>query len=430
MRKINLLVFPCGTEISLEIHRSLKDIPFITLFGASSVADHGKYVYKHYICGLPFVAEKNFLDEINKVIEENEIHYIFPAHDSAGLFLSENREKLKAKLLISPPKAVEVCRDKLKTYHFFENEDFIPQYWTSPDKIQNYPVFIKPAVGQGSQGAKKIMSQDELLRCLDTRGEQQVICEYLEGEEYTIDCFTDRFCQLRYIAFRTRSRVRNGISVHSDLLPLPAEVSRIAERVNELLPMRGVWFFQVKKDHDGRYKLLEIAVRVAGTMCVDRAAGVNLPLLTVFDAMGYDVEIRQQFPTLSVDRALYNCFHLPRNFDCIYVDYDDTIIIKGKVNVVLMAFLYQMINKGLPIILVTKHQGDIYRSLTDYRIADNIFEKIILVPPEKEKTDFFVPSSESLYIDDSFSERKKVEERYNITALGSDAVEAIIDWRQ
>jgi hypothetical protein len=46
MRNVNVLVFPCGSEIGLELHRSLKDIRFVNLFGASSVSDHGEFVIR------------------------------------------------------------------------------------------------------------------------------------------------------------------------------------------------------------------------------------------------------------------------------------------------------------------------------------------------------------------------------------------------
>lgn len=51
---LNILVFPCGSEIALELHRSLKFSRHITLFGANSVDDHGKFVFENYIGGLPF----------------------------------------------------------------------------------------------------------------------------------------------------------------------------------------------------------------------------------------------------------------------------------------------------------------------------------------------------------------------------------------
>lgn len=40
-----------------------------------------------------------------------------------------------------------------------------------------------------------------------------VICEYLRGEEYTVDCLTDRNGRLLFISPRSRERILAGISV-------------------------------------------------------------------------------------------------------------------------------------------------------------------------------------------------------------------------
>ena len=44
----NVLVFPCGTEIGLEINAALRFIKFINLYGASSTDDNGRMVYENY----------------------------------------------------------------------------------------------------------------------------------------------------------------------------------------------------------------------------------------------------------------------------------------------------------------------------------------------------------------------------------------------
>jgi len=52
-KKIRVLVFPCGSEIGLEIYRSLIYIRQIELWGGSSVEDHGRFVFKNYIGDIP-----------------------------------------------------------------------------------------------------------------------------------------------------------------------------------------------------------------------------------------------------------------------------------------------------------------------------------------------------------------------------------------
>ena len=64
VKKINVLVFPCGSEIGLEVHRSLEYSAHVELVGANSVEDHGKFLYKNYISDLPFYDDPSFVSKL------------------------------------------------------------------------------------------------------------------------------------------------------------------------------------------------------------------------------------------------------------------------------------------------------------------------------------------------------------------------------
>lgn len=49
--------------------------------------------------------------------------------------------------------------------------------------------------------------------------------------------------------------------------------------------------FQLKRRENGQLVLMEIATRVAGTMEYQRSFGVNLPLLSLYNALGIPVSI-------------------------------------------------------------------------------------------------------------------------------------------
>lgn len=430
MEQINIMVFPCGSEIGLELHRALKDIRFITLYGASSAEDHGKWVYKNYIGGIPYIDVPEIIDVLNRHIDENGIDFIFPALDSVIAFLSRNRDRLHAKLLTSPDETVQICRSKSKTYGRLAGCGFLPGIYKAPDEIKDYPVIIKPAESQGSQGFAIIRSPEQLCYELSTRTDEQVICEYLPGEEYTVDCFTDKNGDLKFASCRTRSRVKNGISVNSSLVEPDGEVLKIAEEINGRMDFRGVWFFQLKRNKDGDYRLLECATRVAGTMCVERAAGVNLALLTVFDAMGFELDFPETVAGVTVDRALNNIFKLDINYDEVYIDFDDTVTVHGSVNFSALEFVYQCVERRIPVTLLTRHETDIYADLRALRIMPELFDRIICLPRSERKTDHVAPSKNALFIDDSFAERKEMKDAFGITALGVDAIEALLDRRQ
>ena len=92
----NVLVFPCGSEIGLEINNALKYCKDFVLFGGSSIDDHGKYVYNNYIPNIPFIDDDNFLEFINSVIEKYSIDLIYPAHDDVVLKLAQLKNQLNA----------------------------------------------------------------------------------------------------------------------------------------------------------------------------------------------------------------------------------------------------------------------------------------------------------------------------------------------
>jgi len=65
-------------------------------------------------------------------------------------------------------------------------------------------------------------------------------------------------------------------------------------------------------------------------MCLYRHRGVNLPLLSVYDAMDLEVEILASEFDIEVDRALISRFKLGFDYDKIYLDFDDTVYLQRR----------------------------------------------------------------------------------------------------
>lgn len=427
-KEIKILVFPAGTEIAFEIHNALKNCKFITLYGATSVPCHANFVFKNCVEGVPFVEDPELIDKMNDVIWKHGIDYVYPAHDSALLRLTRQQGDLDAKVITSPLDTVEICRDKAKTYKYFEGCDFLPKVYKSADEVaeSDYPVFVKPAVGQGGEGAMKVDDRETLDRVLAS-GREYVICEYLPGHEYTVDCFTDRYGALQYFNQRTRERIRSGIAVRSRFVDIDVVIWRMADEINKRLKFNGAWFFQVKRDAHGELKLMEIAPRIAGTMGLSRNIGVNLPLLTVYNMLGEDVYIMENRNNLILDRAFISRFEANIEYDKVYVDLDDTLIVKGKVNAFLMAFLYQAKEKGKKIFLLTRHRvEDVDCTLDINNISVSLFDAVISMSVGGDKADFVCKGS--ILIDDSFRERKRVHKMCDVPVFDLDMVESLFDW--
>ncbi|MDF9866988.1 putative ATP-grasp superfamily ATP-dependent carboligase [Bacilli bacterium PM5-3] len=424
----NVMVFPCGSEIGLEINNALKFNKDIKLYGLSSTASHGSVVYENYIEGVPFINDDSFIEELNKIIEKNKIDFLIPAYDDVVLYFAKNKDKILCDVIVASEKVCGICRSKKETYDYFNEYDFVPKTYNENElEKAQYPLFAKPDIGQGSQGVAIVKNYDE-AKSIVKSDIDYVFSELLEKEEYTVDCFSDGE-KIVYMSMRERIRVRTGISVQTKVENVPVEVLDIATKINDKLKMQGVWFFQVKKDKNDIYKLLEIAPRVAGSMCVSRIRGFNYILNSIYLKKGYSIDvIEYPIADAEVDRAFISRYRLNIEYNTIYIDFDDTLTNKGKVNVRAIQLIYQWLNENKKIILITRHAKDIYNTLKEYKIDKNIFSEIIHLDLDERKSKY-VKDEKSIFIDDSFRERADVSKNKKIPVFDVDAMESLLDWR-
>lgn len=425
MNKYKVLVFPGGTEIGLEIHKALWQCKEIILYSAGlDVSNHAPFMFaRHYI--VPSVYDPAWLDSLNAIIVEHDIDFVFPAHDDVIIALAQNVKKVRAKILCSPLKTCLICRSKSETYLHLGGVVPVPAIYQNSDEIEKYPVFAKPDKGQGSRHSYTVHNREFLLHLL-AENRQYVVTEYLPGDEYTVDCFSDRERGLLFCSGRQRIRIRDGISMHSESVH-DYVFEEYAEAISKLLPFHGAWFFQLKKDLNDVHKLLEVAPRIAGTMAVHRVQGVNFALLNIYEMERIPYEIMHNRLNVQIDRALVNRYSHGLKYNTVYVDLDDTLIINEKINNYLIAFLYQCINKNKKLILLTKHTNDIYEILNKHRLA-GIFDEIINIKSEYSKVDY-INDMDAIFIDDSFSERVEVSKKTGMLTFDCSMIELLMDER-
>lgn len=405
MDKKNILVFPCGSEVALEIFRSLEYSKSFNLFGANSISDHGKFVFPNYVGDLPFYNDSNFINCINQIVDEYSIDVIYPAMDSLITFLKENENQLKCSVISSEVETVQICNSKRLTYQVFSKVLPTPLVFDSLSNIVMFPVFLKPDVGYGSRGTFKADNLEE-ANFYFKKNPENLILEYLPGDEYTIDCFTNYKGELMFVGPRKRNRVSNGISVNTSTMPCDLRFTNLAFLINKEIKMNGGWFFQVKERSDNELVLMEIASRFGGSSSVYRAKGINFAELTILNHFKIDTRIICNEFRVEMDRALNNIFLIDINFQKLYVDLDDTLLINGIVNYELVALIYKYKGLGKQINLITRHAGDLKLTLTNYNL-ENLFDEINHLK-NGEKKSKFIQSAKAIFIDDSFAEREDV----------------------
>lgn len=420
MKKIRILVFPCGSESASEIHQALRYSLHVELFGASSVDDHGQFRFSNYFGGLPNIADSEFDLTWKKLLAEHRIDMVFATHDTVHAYLSERSASMGFYLVNGDPYTSRITRRKSLTYQALSDLPVTPSVYADTADVVRWPAAIKPDCGQGGQGFSIVRTASE-ARTAMANITDPLLLEYLPGEELSVDCFTSFSKELIWIGPRTRERVRAGITMRSTLLEATAELGAIAESINTRLPMRGPWFFQVKKDFFGHWKLLEVSCRVASTTAAARARGINLPLMAVQDFMGRKLLALSHSFVQLIDRNIATRARLDFEYDNVFIDLDDTLIIDGAAVPRAMAFVYQEHAKGKKIFLITRHAGDVETTLRHKHIPPSLFKKIFHLTNEESKADFI--EQNSIFIDNAFLERLDVAKKKAIPVLDVDALE-------
>jgi len=422
-KKINVLIFPSGAENAIEVYRAIRHSIHINAFGATSRDDISQLIYGSQILSLPEMDCPEFITELNQLIYDHEIDIVFPTHDSAALHLATHADRISAKVVNSDLYTNKICRHKRLTYDLFRDEAFCPTVFGHKISPSYYPIFAKPDVGQGGKGARIIQDSAEYKRLEEDSG--LVFLEYLPGREFTVDCFTDRTGALLFAGTRERVEVRMGISFRSQEVETTPEIRDIAEQINAALTLRGLWFFQLKESREGKLKLLEVSTRAAGTGGFFRHKGINLPLLTIFDLLERPLEIRANAYEVELFRTTSNCYLYAFEYQRVYVDFDDTLVVNGKINSELIRFLYEAVSSGKRLILITKHEKKPEDTLRSYKVCSDLFDEIIHLDAEESKVDHIDPEG-AIFIDNWYKERKEVSDAYDMPVFDVDAVESLI----
>lgn len=420
---INVGIFPCGSEVSLEVSRALKHSKDINLFGLGSVPDYGQVAFENNFSTLPFFTEPNFISSLNKAVKDHKVQLLIPGMDEVAYFLKLNEEEIGCEVVYASMETAEIIRRKSSTYVALGGHVPTPIVYDKDNlsTLSDFPIFSKPDIGYGSRGARKIETSAQLNQIIKEDRGVNIYTEYLPGEELTVDCFSSSSSEVLFAGPRKRDRIRMGISVSTLPVELTSEIDSFASLISKKLSMIGCWFFQIKKSATGEFKLMEVASRVSGSMATYRLMGVNFILLDIYQRLGHTVSI----PKLScyytrLERAFdVKAVGYP-SFDCVYVDLDDCIILKSSVNTDLISFLYGCRNKKIPIYLVTRHSLNLNETLTQYRIAE-LFDDVIHITDGRPKSEFIV-HNKPLFIDDSFAERQEVSDTIGCNVASPDMV--------
>lgn len=255
---------------------------------------------------VPPIDDELFFDKIKEIIRREKVHVILPCLDTFLLPFSEKRkefEEVGTELILSPIKTIRICRDKWLLYESLHKSISMPRsaipstdqsLSSNVDFIKrniSFPMIIKPRMGSGSKNVF-ITQDDKELELFLRKVSNPMIQEHVIGEELTVDILVNKERKPLAIVPRKRLEVKAGISVKGVIEMDKKKILDVGRRLCDSLEFFGPVNVQVILDKkNDTPKVTEVNPRIAGGMSLTVAAGINMPLLSVYLALGGKVEI-------------------------------------------------------------------------------------------------------------------------------------------
>ncbi|NLM44842.1 MAG: ATP-grasp domain-containing protein [Clostridiales bacterium] len=315
MVEYNVLILSAGRRVELvqSFQRAAKKLNIRSNIVAGDCSNTAPALYfadKYYI--LPRISSPVYIDSIIDVCNKENIALIIPTIDTDLLLLSDKKRyiesKTKATVLISSNEVVRICRDKINTQKFLEDNNFkVPKMYTSEELKGDieFPLFIKPKSGSSSINAFKVNNKQELsiyMRII----QEPIVQEFIEGEEYTVDVFLDFESNVITIVPRLRIATRSG-EISKGKIIKDREIINDVKRLMDVLKPIGHITVQLMKTKRG-IEYIEINPRFGGGAPMSIQSGAdsceNLYRLLMGEKLEYNENYRDNIIFLRFDNSI------------------------------------------------------------------------------------------------------------------------------
>ncbi|KOY83876.1 ATP-grasp domain-containing protein [Lysinibacillus macroides] len=284
-KNLNILFTSAGRRVELikhfkEIYEELRIDGMLFTTDVKSNSPAGFISDKHIL--VPRVDSKDYISKLLEVCKEHQISLLIPLIDTELVLLSTYKksfEDIGVKVLISDVRTHEICNDKGLTAQFFASKGFgTPKSYNINKELKNENIdnrlLIKPAKGSSSIGVHILTTIDE-LKFYSENIEEPILQEFIEGDEYTIDIFTDFEGNILTAVPRLRIETRAGEVSKGKTVKNPLLIQKAKELVSALPGAMGCITVQCFLTKDNEVKFIEINPRFGGGVPLSLAAGAD-----------------------------------------------------------------------------------------------------------------------------------------------------------
>jgi carbamoyl-phosphate synthase large subunit len=316
MKAINVLILSAGRRVELvqSFQKAAKTLNIKSNVVAGDCSETAPAIYfADRKAILPRINEDNYIDEIINVCKREDIKLVIPTIDTDLLLLSEERDRIESEsgavVLISSTEVISICRDKIITQKFLEENGFkIPKMYSEEELDSGeleFPLFIKPKSGSSSINTFKVNNIEELATYRSLIKEP-IVQDFMEGKEFTVDVFLDFDGNLITVVPRLRMATRSG-EISKGRIIKDREIIEDIKRLVEVLKPIGHITVQLMKTNKG-IEYIEINPRFGGGAPMSIQSGAdsceNLYRLLMGENLEYNENYRDNIMFFRFDNSI------------------------------------------------------------------------------------------------------------------------------
>lgn len=327
LKDITVLVSACGYQFMPALADCLKNNGErnVRIVGTDMNYDETIMQMVDVFYPVPKAKDPTYCDVLLDICEKEKVDIVLPTMSAELVPLLDNLDRFTEKgitVSISHRNSIEITNNKLRFYQFMKDNnlpivDFYPV--NSVEEVKeafkklDYPnkaVCIKALESSGSRGIRIIdpsksrydilfnekpnsfyISYEELITILSEKPTipEMVVMEAIPGAEFSVDLLANEG-KVLYMCARQSNTIVASIPQTATLFE-EKEAYRICEDVVKLLKIDGNADFDFKYDANNNPILMEVNPRIAATMAIFKAGGMNLPYLRVKQLLKEDLPI-------------------------------------------------------------------------------------------------------------------------------------------
>jgi carbamoyl-phosphate synthase large subunit len=243
---------------------------------------------------VPPVTEPEYVPRLAELVQELGVGLVVPLTDLDMALLAERRNELGATVLLPEPEVVERANDKYATHLFLAEHGLgSPAAWLPEELLGDlpFPVLVKPRRGFGSRNIFAANDRAELDFYLSRTPAASFVQQLCQGEEFSIDVFSDLEGRCLNAIPRTMIESKGGESIKGMTIR-DEELIALGCVVAETVGVKGPATIQCFRTAPGRHEITDVNLRFGGGFPLPLAAGAGYPALALALARGERPEPR------------------------------------------------------------------------------------------------------------------------------------------